>query len=171
MWTQFYDESCNVQSKYQQLDSIQIQQDIFHGDEVIILAAFSDSIHGIQYIGLWNTDSWRYGPHVFSLWSGLWVEMIWYIWVRGREKRMPAILQMVFSSVFWWNKLIFWFKFQWILLLRIQLKYTSIGSGNSLSLNRQQAITQTNVHQNLWCNSNKTPSSNYELIVLAAFSD
>ena len=59
--------------------------------------------------------------------------------------KMAYISQTTFSEYFYWDEMIvFWFKCDWILFLRVQWTLSSIGSGNGLVLSRWQAIIWTN---------------------------
>ena len=60
---------------------------------------------------------------------------------------MATILQMTFSNVFYWyNFVVFWFKFRWSWFLGVQLtiKQHCHSVDNGLMVNRWQVISQTN---------------------------
>ena len=60
---------------------------------------------------------------------------------------MAAISQMIYSDAFSWMKsFVFWLKFHWSLLLRVQL----IGLDNGLARNKWQAIIWTNADRIHW---------------------
>ena len=62
----------------------------------------------------------------------------------GRDK-MAATSQMTLSIAFSWMKMLeFRLNFHWSLFLRVQLKYSTIGSDNGLAPSRRQAIIWTN---------------------------
>ena len=70
---------------------------------------------------------------------------LWPLTQWGRNK-IATVFQAAFSNAFSWMKIfVFWLKFHWRLFLRIQMTKDSTDSDNSLAMNRQQAITWTNV--------------------------
>ena len=63
-----------------------------------------------------------------------------------------AIFQTFSNTSIWMKTFVFWLKLHWNLLLCVQLTITllfSIGLGNRLLVNRQQAIAQTNVDRSM----------------------
>ena len=65
--------------------------------------------------------------------------------------KMAAISQTMFSGAFSWMKsFVFWLKFHWNVLLRVQLTATHPGSDNGLAPNRRQAIIWTNADLINW---------------------
>ena len=63
--------------------------------------------------------------------------------------KMTVFSQMIYSGAISLMKcFVFWLKFHWSLVLRVQLTITSTGSDNGLSPNRRQAIIWTNADLN-----------------------
>ena len=66
--------------------------------------------------------------------------------------KMATILADNIPYAFSWMKMIkFQFRFHWIHFLESNWQYTSIGSGNVLVANRQQAVTGNNDASVPWC--------------------
>ena len=65
--------------------------------------------------------------------------------------KIAAIFQTTFPNAFSWMKFfVFWLKFHWRLILRVQLTISSMGLDNGLAPIRRQAIISINVDPVHW---------------------
>ena len=101
---------------------------------LILISTFSDTVL-YQFMTVYWAVSWPLLP----------VRGGWGLLTHWNQDKMAAIFQTTFSNSFSWMKIFkFQLKFHWNLFLRVQLKYSSIGSDEGLALTRRQAIIWNN---------------------------